>query len=56
MRKVQAILVSNLGENQIGGVDHVVEIDEFHLYTPKDHKGQKSQKKPAKKALGIWAY
>jgi hypothetical protein len=50
MRKVQAIIVSNLGENRIGGIDHVVEIDEFHLYTPKDHKGRE----PAKKAL--WGF
>jgi transposase-like protein len=41
MRDVQENIISNLGEtNIIGGNDHVVEIDEFHLYTPKYNKGR----------------
>jgi hypothetical protein len=44
MRLVQSIIVSNLGEQKIGGKDHVVEIDEFHLYTPKHHKGREPAK------------
>jgi transposase-like protein len=50
MRLIASIIVSNLSEQKIGGVDHVVEMDEFHLYTPKNHKGRE----PSKSA--VWGF
>jgi transposase-like protein len=50
IRGVQATTISNLSEQQIGGPSHVVEIDEFHCFTPKHHKGRT----PAKDA--IWGF
>jgi hypothetical protein len=43
MRGVQAAIISNQ-EQKIGGPGHVVEMDVFHLYTPKHHKGRPSSK------------
>lgn len=43
IRGVQAITISNQ-DQKIGGLGHIVEMDEFHLYTPKYHKGRSSAK------------
>ena len=43
MRGVQAITISNQ-DQKIGGPKHIVEMDEFHLYTPKYYKGRSSAK------------
>jgi transposase-like protein len=40
LRSVQAAIMSNLAEQQIGGSGHVIEIDEFHCFTPKYNKGR----------------
>lgn len=40
IRDVQTAIILNLPEQQIGGPGHVVEIDEFHCFTRKSHKGR----------------
>jgi transposase-like protein len=50
LRFIQSTIVFNLDDQKIGGEDHVVEMDEFHLYTPKHHKGRD----PAKSA--VWGF